>query len=145
MSGEIEKRTLMTKKSRYIIDQKRLAVRCRAMGLPADGDLVWWMDDKDCIQWQVRDGRKLHPDLARLDMSLRWRGRLDRHGNTTLQPPAAVFARLDAEALLSRLQNVDMLTLGWIGAKRFYLDARDGLMPLRKRGQNGKDRRQCDK
>ena len=118
--------------SRYIIDQKRRAVRCRTMGLPADGDLNWWMDDKGCIQW-IPDGRKIHPDLARLDMSLRWRGRVDRHGNTTVQPPAAVFARFDAEALLTRLQDVDMLTLGWIGTKRFYLDARDGLMPLRKR------------
>jgi hypothetical protein len=87
----------MKKKSRYIIDKKRLAVRCRNIGLPATRDLIWWIDRRGCIEWQMLDGRKLHPDLATLDMTVRWRGRMDRRSNTTLQPPAAMFARFDAE------------------------------------------------
>lgn len=123
----------MKTNSRYVVDKKRLAVRRSNVGLPADGDLIWWIDGRGCIEWQVLDGRKLHSDLATLDMTVRWRGRLDRHGNTTVQPPAAVFARLDAEDLLPRLPVVAILVLGWLGAKRIYLDARDGLVPLRKR------------
>lgn len=124
------------KKSKYYIDKKRLACRCRNIGFPAEGgDLIWWLDGGGISQWQMLDGRKLHSDLTTLDMTVRWRGRMNRNGNTTVQPPASMFARFDAEDLLSRLPEDAMMVLGMFETKRFYLDTRTGLIPLRMRNK----------
>lgn len=94
------------------------------------GDLTWWLDDSSIIQWQVFDGTHHHPVLP-LDMDERWRGRLEK-GAATLIPPAGI-SNLDAEAMMPHLPIGAMITLTHLGATRFYLNCKNGMVQVRKR------------
>ena len=95
------------------------------------GDLMWWIDNSGIIQWQIFDGVNHHHDVSPLDMDARWRGRLDRRGNATLLPPVKLYSH-NAEAILPRLPVGAIITLLHLGAKRFLLDTKMGLVQLRK-------------
>ena len=108
---------------------RRMRYGCKRVNIhPVDGDVMWWLDDRGIIQWRVCDGTKHRRDVSPLDMDARWRGRLDKAGNATLLPPLAPYAGLDAEEM--PLPVGAMTTLEHIGAKRFYLDSRNGLVRL---------------
>lgn len=124
------------KANRYIVDGKRIAAKYQDLGHGA-GDLLWWIDNGGIIQWKVFDGGS-HHDISRLDMDLRWRGRLDTSGKATLLPPVALYAKYNAEKM--PLPVGAMITLEHLGAVRFYLDTKTGLRRLKKRGEDRRKR-----
>jgi hypothetical protein len=111
-------------KSRYVVIAERVASKYQDLG-HAIGDKMWWLDNSGKVQTKVFDGRNFHHDISRLDMDLRWRGRLDSRGVATLLPPVRLYSRYDAEDM--PLPNSTMNVLEKMGAKVFYLDTTKGL------------------
>jgi len=121
------------KKTEYIVVPQVGVRRSRYQSVGHSvGDLLWFLDDASMIHWQVFDGKNHHHDVSSLDMDARWRGRLDKRGTATLLPPVKVYS-LNTDGLMSLLPIGAMITLGHLGAKRFYLDTHRGLVRLRER------------
>lgn len=97
------------------------------------GDLLWWVDDNGIIFWRTCDGIHHHHDMSPLDMDARWRGRLDAHGTVTLLPPVALYAKCNAEQMLPHLPIGPLTTLGHLGARRFYMDTKTGMVRIAER------------
>lgn len=63
------------------------------------------VDNSGKVQTKAFDGRHFHHDISRLEMDLRWRGRIDKAGNATLLPPIRLYAGFSAEDIPLPRQN----------------------------------------
>ena len=99
----------------------------------AIGDLLWWVDDRGIIHWQIFNGHNYHHEISSLDFDARWRGRLelDKSGTATLLPPVKLYSR-KPDDLMSHLPTGALITLTHLGAKLFYMDTPKGLVRLKK-------------
>lgn len=116
-------------KSRWAVIADRVAFRYQDIGHGA-GSLIWWIDNKGKMQTTVSTGKEYHHNLSRLDMDMRWRGRMDQNGTATLLPPVSLYSKYDAEEM--PLPEDVMRTLERKGAKRFFLDTQTGIKRISK-------------
>jgi hypothetical protein len=117
-------------RSRYEVIASRVAFKYQDIGHAA-GDKIWWVDNSGKVQSVVSTGKEFHHDLSRLDMDLRWRGRLDRYGVATLLPPVKLYAKYSPEEM--PLPESVMLVLERMGAKIFWLDTQMGMKRISSR------------
>ena len=78
------------------------------------GSTIWWVDNAGKVQTFISTGHEFHHDLnKRMDMDIRWRGRLQPDGICTLLPPISQpepEAHIPAK-LLARLKKLGARTL----------------------------------
>jgi hypothetical protein len=116
---------------RWLIQSGRCGYRYHDLGHGA-GAILWWIGRGGRMRTRRSDGSVCHSNLPELGakMDATWRGRLDpRTGTATLCPPPAADAEIKpgpapvaCRRLLRRLMR--------LGARRFYIDTREGLRRL---------------
>jgi hypothetical protein len=92
------------------------------------GATIWWVDNKGKVQTHVSTGSEMHHELnKRLDMDLRWRGRMD-NGSVTMIPPVREYSRIkDIEDI--SMPSWLIRQLEKMGGKTFYVDTpMDGML-----------------
>ena len=121
---KIEKEIL--KIAKYIVSSERVGYRYQDIGHGA-GSIIWWVDNSGKVKTHVSTGTEMHHELNRkMDMDMRWRGRIeDKSGTTTLLPPLKIYS-LDPDDIV--VPNDLMRQLRRLGAKSFILDSAYGGM-----------------
>jgi len=114
----------LLKIAKYVLLHDRVAMSYQDIGHGA-GSLIWWADNSGRVQTFRSTGREFHHELnKRMDMDLRWRGRLEQDtGTTTLLPPINIY---DTDPDTIQFPDRIMTQLEKLGAKRFYLDTAYG-------------------
>ena len=118
------------KKDRYALISERVAYKYQDIGHGA-GDIIWWEDNSGKVRSVTSTGTESHHELSRLDLDLRWRGMLGQSGTATLLPPIRLYSRYDAEDI--PFPDAVMRALERMGAKRFYMDTRRGMVRIGRR------------
>ena len=103
---------------------ERVAFRYQDLGHGA-GDIIWWVDNDGKVKTFKSTGKEYHHELSRLDMDLRWRGRIEPNtGRATMLPPLNIYQKDPDDIplpgwLMNRLEKM--------GAKSMFIDTKYGM------------------
>ena len=118
------------KMAKYILSDERLSFRYQDIG-HGEGAVIWWVGNDGKIKTHESTGKETHHDLnKRMDMDLRWRGRLEPStGRATMLPPVRLYSREPEDI---PLPGGIVRVLEGMGARSILMDTQYGMRRVAK-------------
>jgi hypothetical protein len=86
------------------------------------GSIIWWVGNDGKVITFKSTGKEYHHGLnRRMDMDIRWRGRIDLRGTVTMLPPVRIYSRIRDESDIP-IPDELIAQLEKLGGKRFLVD-----------------------
>jgi hypothetical protein len=100
---------------------EKTALRYQDIGHGA-GALIWWVGSDGKVKTFKSTGKEFHHGLdKKLNMDLRWRGRIDPSGTVTMEPPLQVYNKIRGEDDIP-IPGSLITVLEKLGGKHFLVD-----------------------